>query len=97
MADELQSAETPHNLEIELEKARVSTARLLDNLASKLRGTPAVRDAATRITRAARYVHDSSVKDMTAELNRIVRERPVTSILVAATAGFLAASALRRL
>jgi ElaB/YqjD/DUF883 family membrane-anchored ribosome-binding protein len=97
VADELQSAETPHNLEIELEKARVSTARLIENLASKLRGAPAVRDATTRISRAARYVQDSSVKDMTAELNRIVRERPVASILVAAAAGFLAASALRRL
>jgi ElaB/YqjD/DUF883 family membrane-anchored ribosome-binding protein len=97
VADELQSTESPHNLEIELEKARVSTARLLENLAAKLRGAPAVRDATIRISRAAQYVHDSSVKDMTAELNRIVRERPVASILVAAAAGFLAASALRRL
>ncbi len=97
MADESQSALSPENLEVELEKSRASTARLLENLAEKLRTGPVVREATTRIHRAARYVQDSSVKDLTGRLNRMVHERPVTSILIAAAAGFLAARALRHL
>jgi ElaB/YqjD/DUF883 family membrane-anchored ribosome-binding protein len=97
VADESPSALSPENLDVELERSRVSTARLLENLAEKLRTGPVVREATTRITRAARYVQDSSVKDMTARLDRIVRERPVTSIVIAAVAGFLAVRALRHL
>jgi ElaB/YqjD/DUF883 family membrane-anchored ribosome-binding protein len=87
---------SPENLEAELEKSRASAARLLENLAEKLRTGPVVRQATDRIGRAAHYVQDSSMKDMAGRVKRLVRERPALAILVAAAAGFLAVRALRR-
>ena len=96
MAEEPQFASTPENLDVELERSRASAARLLESLAQKLHAAPVVRQATTGIGRAAQYVQDSSVKGLAARLDRTVRKLPVTSILIAAAAGFLAARAFRR-
>lgn len=95
VADEPQYALSPEHLEAELERSRASAARLIDSLAEKLRARPAMREATARISRAAQYVQDSSVKDIAARVNRLVCRRPLTLILVAAAAGFLTARALR--
>ena len=95
MAEESQSAFTPENLDVELEKSRASAAHLLETLAQKLRVRPAIRQATSGIGRAAHYVQGGSVKGFAARLNRTVRKRPVTCILIAAAAGFLTARSLR--
>ena len=95
VAEDSQSASTPENLDVELEKSRASAAHLLDTLAQKLRARPVIRQATTGIGRAANYVHGGSVKSLAARLNRTVRKRPVTCILIAAAAGFLTARSLR--
>jgi ElaB/YqjD/DUF883 family membrane-anchored ribosome-binding protein len=95
VAEESQFASTPENLDVELEKSRASAARLLESLAQKLRAGPVVRQATTGIGRAAHYVHGTSVKGWPARLDRTVRKWPVTCILIAAAAGFLAVRSLR--
>ncbi len=95
MAEEHYSAFTPEKLEAELERSRETAARLLESLAVKLHSGPILRQASSGFNRAAQYVKDSSVKDYGSRLNRIIRRRPATSILIAVAAGFLAARALR--
>ena len=86
---------TPENLDAELERSRATSARLIDSLAEKLRARPAMREATARISRAAQYVQDTSVKDIAARVNRLICRRPLASMLLAAAAGFLTARALR--
>ncbi len=95
MADEIVPAQSPQELQSELDRSRESAARLLENLARKIGANRAVRSAATGVQRAARYVQDYSTKDVAAGLGRLVRRRPVYAIAVAAVAGFLVGSAIR--
>jgi hypothetical protein len=75
---------------VELERQRRSSARLIENLASKL-GTFASRGSriAGNAQRAAHYVQSNSWKELVAGLEHIIRRRPGTSLLVAAAAGLL--------
>ena len=78
----------------ELEQSQQSAAQLLDNFARKLKVNRAVRHATGGIQRAANYVQAHSVKDMATGMERIVRQRPVPSLLVAVLAGFVIGFAL---
>jgi ElaB/YqjD/DUF883 family membrane-anchored ribosome-binding protein len=95
VADELTPAANPHDLQGELEQSRESAARLLDALARKLGTVGGMRGAACRAGRAARYVHDHSVRDMVAGIDRFVRRYPVPSAALAVVAGFLAGRVIR--
>ena len=79
----------------EIEKSRESAARLMDNLARKIGARRAVRNAANGMQRAAHYVQQHGWKDVAAELDRAVRGRPATAVLIAVAAGFLVGRALR--
>ena len=97
MSDE--TAANPHNLQSELEQARLSSARLLEAFAQKLGAAsarmPFGRGAADTFERAARYVQGHSVRDMAAGMGRTVRRHPAPSIAVAVVAGFLVGRAIR--
>ena len=93
--DDAAPAQNPEQLQSELDKSREVSARLLDNLAKKIRLNPAVRGAASGLGRAARYMRGETVRNATAGLDRVVRERPFYSIAIAAVAGFLIGRALR--
>ncbi len=96
MPDETAPAQSPRDLQSDLEKSRESAERLLDTLARKIGASRAVRNAANGMQRAARYVHVQSARDFTAGLERLVRRRPAYAIAVAIAAGFLAGRAFRR-
>lgn len=93
--DEAAPAQTPEQMQSELEKSRAASARLLDTLARKVRMNKTFRGTAGGIERAARYMHGDAVRRAAAGLDRLVRERPVYSIGAAAVAGFLIGRALR--
>lgn len=82
-------------IEQELEHSRESARRLLDSLAQKLRIKRVAYSAGTGVGHAANYVQSHSWKDVAAGIDRFVRERPVSSLLLAATAGFLVGRVLR--
>src|SRR5215472_1832653 len=69
----------------EIEKSRVSAARLLNDLSEKLR-----RGAVS----GARGRPGDSIREMTAGVQRVVRRRPIASIAIAVLAGFLVGRAL---
>jgi ElaB/YqjD/DUF883 family membrane-anchored ribosome-binding protein len=93
--DEAMPAQTPEQMQSELERSREASARLLDNLACKIRSNRTFRGAASGIERAARYMRGEGARRATAELDRLVHERPIYSIAIAAAAGFLLGRALR--
>jgi ElaB/YqjD/DUF883 family membrane-anchored ribosome-binding protein len=95
MTDETAPAESPQDLQSELDKSRESAARLLENLARKIGANRAVRKTANGVNRAAQYVQHHSVKDLAAGMERLVRRRPVYSIAAAVIAGILVGRALR--
>lgn len=95
MPDETAPAHSPQDLQSELDQSRESAARLLDNFARKIGGNYAVRKTAHSVNRAAHYVQEHSMKDVAAELERLVRQRPAYSIAAALLAGFLVGRALR--
>jgi ElaB/YqjD/DUF883 family membrane-anchored ribosome-binding protein len=96
MADESAAAQSPQELQSELDQSRESAARLMESLARKLGATTkTVRKASGGVHRAAHYVQVHSAKDMAAELERLVRRRPAYSIAAAVVAGFLVGRALR--
>ncbi len=94
MADEIVPARKPQDLQSELEQSRESAARLMDNLARKIGASRAVRNAANGVQRAAHYVQDHGLRDVAAGIDRAVRGRPATSVLIAVVAGFLVGRAL---
>jgi ElaB/YqjD/DUF883 family membrane-anchored ribosome-binding protein len=96
MPDETAPAQNPHDLQTELDKSRESAARLMESLGRKIGANRAVRRTAYSVNRAAQYVQRHSVKDMAAEVERLVRRRPEYSIAAAVLAGFLVGRALRR-
>ena len=73
-----------------------SASNLLQQFRYTLQNNRTVQRARYEIERAANYVHDHSAKDMAAGLERVIRQRPGTAILVAAVAGFLIGRSLRR-
>ncbi len=96
MADESAAAQSPQELQSELDQSRETAARLMESLARKLGSTNrAMRNAAGGVHKAAHYVQAHSAKDMAAELERLVRQRPAYSIAAAVVAGFLVGRALR--
>jgi ElaB/YqjD/DUF883 family membrane-anchored ribosome-binding protein len=95
MPDETAPAQSPQDLQSELDQSRESAARLLENLARKIGANRAVRNAASGVNRAAQYVQHHSVKDLAAGMERLVRLRPAYSIAAAVVAGFLVGRALR--
>ena len=84
MADETISAHNARELMDEVERSQETAARLMETLAQKIGST-----------RAARYVHTHSVKDVAFEIERAIRRSPVPAIAIAVVAGFLAGRALR--
>ena len=88
-------ARDPLIAQTELERSRDSAARLMENLARKIGAAPAVRDTATGVRRAARYVHRHSENDGVTHVERFLRWRPAFSIGAAVVAGFLVARWLR--
>jgi ElaB/YqjD/DUF883 family membrane-anchored ribosome-binding protein len=82
-------------IERELENAQELASRLLDNLAQKLHVKRAAHHAAAGVQRAAHYVQVHSTKDMASAVERVVRQRPGASLVLAAAAGFLVGCALR--
>jgi ElaB/YqjD/DUF883 family membrane-anchored ribosome-binding protein len=93
--DEAAPAQGPEHMQADLEKSRETSARLLDNLARRIRANRALSGAAGGIERAARYVRGDALGKAAAELDRMVRRRPLYSIAIAAAAGFVAGRALR--
>ena len=93
--DEAAPAQSPERMQSDLEKSREASARLLDNLARKIRMNRALRGAASGVERAAHYMRGQTVRKATLRLDRMVRLRPVYSIALAAAAGFLVGRALR--
>ena len=75
-------------LDAELERSRVTSVRLLESLAWKIRTTRAMH-------RATSYVLEHSIKDAAAGVTRLVRRRPGISIMIAVAAGFLVGRAFR--
>lgn len=69
-------------LESELERSRESAGRLLESLAQKVGGIPAVRGAAD-------YWQGHSAREIAGDVNRAVRRSPVPAIVVALVAGYL--------
>jgi len=95
MPDETAPGNSPKELQLELDRSRESSARLLDSFARKIGGNRAVRKTASSVNRAAHYVHAHSAKDVAIEIERFVRRRPGYSIAAAVVAGFLVGRALR--
>ena len=73
MLDDAAPAQSPLDLQSELDKSRESAAHLLENLARKIAANRAVRHAATGVHRAAHCVQAHSVKDVATGVERLVR------------------------
>ncbi len=95
MPEDAAPAQSPQELESELNKSRESAARLLDNLARKIGASRAVHNAAGGLHRAAHYVHGYSAKDVVTGIERLMRRRPGYSIALAVVAGFVIGRAIR--
>jgi hypothetical protein len=93
--DDTVSTRGSHDVLAELDQARQSAARLLENLAERIGAAPAVRSAAGSVHRAAHYVHAHSVKDVVTGIERAARRRPIHAIAIAVAAGFLVGRAIR--
>src|SRR3954453_23210850 len=79
----------------EFESSPRSASHLLQQFRYTLQNNRTVQRARYEIERAANYVHGHSAKDMAAGLERLVRQRPGTALLIAAAAGFLIGRSLR--
>jgi hypothetical protein len=80
----------------ELEKQRLTSAQLRDKLAVKLGAFASLGSrAAGSAQRAATYVKSSSAQELMAEVDRLIRRRPGSSLLVALAAGYLIGKVLR--
>ena len=95
MADETIRDETGRQMQVELDRSREHSARLLDDLAQKIGAKRAVRGAAGKVHRAAHYVQAHSVKAVVTGIDRTIRSRPASSIAVAVLAGFILGRAWR--
>lgn len=97
--------QTPETMRRELEAQRQSSARLLNELGSAIRSSAGtVKDkagdgmawAARRAGHAAQYVQDRYLRDNAADLGRLIRRHPGSSLVVAAVAGYVFGRVLRR-
>jgi ElaB/YqjD/DUF883 family membrane-anchored ribosome-binding protein len=80
----------------EFESSPRSASNLLQQFRYRIQNNRTVRRAKVSVERAAHYVHDHSPKDMAAGIERLVRQRPGTALMIAAVAGFLIGRSLRR-
>lgn len=100
-----QLPETPETMRAELERERLSSARLRSDFASAIRssagtvkekaGTSAAW-AAREARHAAHYVQDHYLGEWSVGLVRFVRRHPAPALIVAVVAGYAAGRALRR-
>ncbi len=95
MPDETTPARGSGDLDSELAQSRETAARLMDNLARKIGASRRVRQAATRVRRAANFVQDHEWKGVAAGIGKAVGGRPAAWIVAAVVAGFLLGRALR--
>jgi ElaB/YqjD/DUF883 family membrane-anchored ribosome-binding protein len=86
----------PVTVHAEFESSPRSATNLLLQFRYKLQNNRTVRRARATAGKAANYVHDHSAKDLAAGIERLVRQRPGTALIVAAVAGFLVGCSLRR-
>jgi len=84
------------NLPAEFENSPRSAANLIHQFRYRIQNNRTVKRATETVGKAAHYVHDTSPKDMAAEIEGLVRRKPVAALIVAAVAGFLIGRALRR-
>ena len=79
----------------ELEQSREAAERLLDNLAQKIGAGRPTNPSAIDRQQAAGSLHAPRLRDFAAGIERTVRKRPTSSLLVAILAGFLVGRAIR--
>ena len=88
--------DSPLNLQAEFEVSPRSAANLLLQFRYRLQNNRTVQRAKRTAGRAANYVQNHSPKNMAAGIERMVRHRPGTALILAVVAGFVIGRSLRR-
>jgi ribosomal protein S11 len=73
-----------------------SGARLLQQVGFKLQNNRTLRSAKTSARKAADWIHEHSLKDVSVGFRGVLRQKPEAALVVAAVAGFLIGRSLRR-
>jgi ElaB/YqjD/DUF883 family membrane-anchored ribosome-binding protein len=83
----------PASVHSEFEVSPRSAANLFQKFRYRIQNNRTVRRARDSV---AHYVHDHSPKNMAAGVERLIRQRPATALVIAAAAGFLIGRTVRR-